>query len=148
MKWDEIAEFTINPAKGNTSLIPQKRNWNICFRGFAFNSVVEVYIGGKKINVEYTYSDETNTINVIINDCSVENDIVVKIFGENSLITNNSSAKARACDIIMHSQIGYAVKSALWKGFCENSNFLYLACPAKEDCEVLSAIEEMQNLTR
>ena len=145
LKWGNDALFIINPAKGNVSLLPQKRSWSICFRGFAKDINTEVSIGGESVKADLSYDSYTNTTEVTIKDVPVSERICIKITAE-SLITDNSSANDRAFDIIMHSQIGYGVKTALWDAFCANKKFLYTVCPSNEDKEVLSAVEEMKYL--
>jgi len=51
-------------------------------------------------------------------------------------------------DIILHSQVNYALKSNLWDAFCKGEEFLYLNCPQKEYKDLLSAVEEMKYILK
>lgn len=146
LKWGKEAVFTVNAVKGNTALIPEKRNWRIMLRGFAKNINIAAVSDNKPVAVSCSYDAKTNTTQVTVENVSVESDIVMKITAENTLLTDNSNAKDRVFDIIMHAQIGYAVKTALWNRFTANDQFLYLSCAEEAYKQVLSAVEEMQSL--
>ena len=145
-KWGKEASFIVSPAKGETGLIPQNRSWTLKFRGFSKGIVLTANINGKEIPIDYIFNSKTNTATVKIENISIESEILIKISGENGLITNNDNAKDRAFDIIMHAQTEYAVKGRLWDKFCENNKYLYTVCGDKANSQVLSAIEEMRNL--
>ena len=147
LDWKENTVFTINSAKGNTSLIPEYRTWDIKLRGFAKDINIKVKVDGKEISAVSVYDAESNTSSVLVKNVSVNSEITVEISGSN-LITDNTYAKDRAYDIILHSQINYETKSSLWKAFCENSQQLYMNCPQKEYAEFLSAVEEMRDLLK
>ncbi len=144
--WGEKAVFKINSAKGNISLIPNNRNWNIKLRGFAKNIVISGTVNGKEMPISAKYDLKTNTTDIVIEGIAVTDEIVLEISSDNSLITDNASAKDRMFDIILHSQMNYANKTPLWESFCEKSPYLYRECPQKEYKEILSATEEMRDL--
>lgn len=145
LNWSENAVFTIKPAYGDTKIIPDCRNWDIKLRGFAKEIDVKVKIAGKEIPCSIEFEKNTNTTSLILKNISVNSEIIVEIKGKR-IITDNSVATDRMYDILLHSQMDYTVKSALWYAFKGKSNILYKACPQKEYKEILSAAEEMRNL--
>ena len=143
--WGEKAVFKINPASGNTAIIPSARNWDIKLRGFAKETRVKVMLEGKETPVSAVYDAATNTISVSLKNISVNSEITIEVEGE-KLITDNASAKDRLYNILLHSQMDYSTKSGLWYAFVGKSDRLYKACPQKEYAEILSAAEEMKKL--
>ena len=144
-KWGTDAQFTIKSAKGDTTLIPNYRNWEIKLRGFAKGIGVKVKVDGKEIYCDSVYDAKTNTMSLLVENVSVNSEIIVEIIGE-KLITNNECAKDIMYDIILYSQIDYATKTRLWNAFEDKNSFLYTACSQKEYSDLLSVAEEMRNL--
>ncbi len=146
LNWGKTASFKIAPANGNTALLPKKRKWHILLRGFAAGLNLTVCVDGKPYFPACEYEKSTNTTEIIIEDVSVNSEVEINISAENSLLTDNSYAKQRVYDIILHSQMNYAAKTALWDSFCAGNKFLYLVCPEEQNKDVLSAVEEMRSL--
>ncbi len=146
LKWGEKAEFKINSAKGKTDLIPERRAWTIKFRGFSKDVKIEAVVEGKAISIKSHFDEKSNTITVEIPSTSVTSNILLTLTAESDIITDNSSAKNRIFDIIMHAQISYDVKTKLWETVMNNEKYLYAACPEKEYSEVLSAVQEQYEL--
>lgn len=143
LKWGENATFTICSAKGNTSLIPKYRKWNVLLRGFAENLTITAVSEGETIPVICEYDKATNTTCVTIDYVAVDKEIRLDISSNGELITDNFSARDRIFDILLHAQMSYAVKTSLWEAVCRGDGFLYLACPEEEYKAVLSAVNEM-----
>ena len=95
LNWGETAVFTIHSAQGETSLIPKNRNWTVMFRGFAESIAVKAFVNGKETECELSFDKKTNTASVSIGNIPTCAEIVFEISGENSLETDNSSAKDR-----------------------------------------------------
>jgi len=148
LTWGDKACFTINSAVGNKDIIPQKRNWTIVLKGFNTDSVISVSCNGKSVCPQIAVDKQKNSISVTVTDVSVDDTITVEVTNENGLITDNSVAKDRVFDIILHSQVNYALKSNLWDAFCKGEEFLYLNCPQKEYKDLLSAVEEMKYILK
>ena len=142
LKWGEKAVFTVNAAQGNTEIIPEFRNWNIKLRGFAKEIEIKVKVNGNEMPCETYYDLKSNTTFVNIENISVNSEITIDIVGE-KLITDNAGAIDRTYDMLLHTQMDYVTKSALWYAFKGKNNLLYKACPQKENAEILSAVEEM-----
>ena len=57
----------IEPAHGDTLLIPQKREWKIGFRAFSPNAKPAVTVNGNESDFEVFFETEENTVYVIVN---------------------------------------------------------------------------------
>ncbi len=99
LKWGSEAEFTIHPAVGDLSLIPQTRNWTISLRGFHKDADIWVNVPG----VQITRNPETNTTQVCVS-ADVTQAVTVRVSGE-QLIHDNSDVMNRVRDIVLFSQI-------------------------------------------
>ena len=146
LNWGETAVFTIHSAQGETSLIPENRNWTVLFRGFSESIAVKTFVNGKETECKLSFDKKTNTASVSLENIPTRSEIVFEISGENSLETDNSSAKDRIFDILMHSQMSYAVKGAVWQAVERNEKNIYNFCPEQEHKALLGAVDEMLNL--
>ncbi len=99
LRWGECAVFTISPATGDLSLIPQKRTWTINLRGFHKDATVSVNLPGAEIKP----IGKTNTLQITVT-ADVTQEITVTVSGP-QLIHDNSDVMARCRDIILLSQI-------------------------------------------
>lgn len=102
LNWGKTPVFEINKPNGDSSLLPQKRNWNILFRGFNKNVIVKVFVDNKqvKVNQQYDFDTQTVSIEVLAN---INQSIRVEIEG-NNLMTNNSLAEKRFFEILDQSE--------------------------------------------
>ncbi len=108
LEWGKEAIFTLACAKGDTSLIPAKRNWELSFRGFNKNTSLRVTIDGKETSVNTEYEKETNSIIVQV-AASIDEEINVVLSGE-KLVTDNCGIKERCLDILQKSQCDVKTK--------------------------------------
>lgn len=111
LNWGEEAVFTIKPAVGDLSLIPESRKWNIKLRGFNRNIEVKVLKNGKPIDVSAKLCKATNTTTVSV-DALPTDEITVVVTGTD-LIHDNCDYLERAERIIALSQLRYATKAEL-----------------------------------
>ena len=144
--WSKSATFTIRPAKGNRSLIPEKRSWKILLRGFAKDIELNTFVDNKIRIVECEYDVTSNTTIISLDSILVTEEIVIKLSTKNALISNNETPKKRIFDLLLHAQMDYSVKSRLWKAVENNDEYLYLACSSDEYSNILSAVEELNHL--
>ena len=128
---DSSSTLAIEPALGDTSLIPEKRKWEIGFRAFSSDARPCVSVNGNKSDFETYYAEETNTLYVVV--CANTADRVeVTLSAENSLAENSIdrielcrkilsdsalSASEKAC-ILSVLKENQTVKDALWKLYC------------------------------
>lgn len=108
LKWSKSPEFIIHPALGDISLLPEKRDYKILFRGFSENASVKAFINDKAVETECSYSENTLTASL---SASVKNKIVIKITGEN-LVTDNGDVVERCTSVLQKSQCDIKSKIA------------------------------------
>ncbi len=145
--WSEnFAEFMM-AAKGDLSLIPQTRNWEIKFTGFKDTDDLKVLSGEEEIEYTKSYDAKNNTITVSFSG-QTDKEYKVSVSGED-LIADNSNAKSRAFDILLHAQMSYDRKHAIW-GIIrdELTRPLYKACHETAHKNLLQALDEMVNLRK
>jgi len=112
MKWGRKPVITIEPAKGDASLIPAKRDYKLVLRGWAGG--LSVSCGGKKLKT--IYDADTNTTEVVLKNVVTASGASLEISGEN-LIADKSAALRRAKQILRRAQGSNLWKKALIKEF-------------------------------
>ena len=100
LKWSDAPTFTVSPAKGNRSLIPQERNWTFRLRGFAESVTAAVTVNGKAIKATASYDINTRTLSISLS-AATDAEICININGE-TLITDNGDEMERCRHILMH----------------------------------------------
>ena len=110
------ATFVISPAEGEVSLIPQRRNWRIFFRGFRKNCRFDVH--GR--SVEADYDEQTNTYIVSFEDVSVETEIVVTVSHPDDLLHDNSDCRKMMINCLTRAQTPLYEKDKLLAVFDAN----------------------------
>ena len=111
LSWGEKATFTINSAEGDTSLIPQKRSWEIKLRGFNKAISLVCLVNGKAVDFKAEYDSETLTTTLKVT-ALVTDTIAVEISGE-ELITDNGSGLERVRKILRASKLSAARKGTI-----------------------------------
>ena len=144
------AVFTINSAKGDTSLIPQNRTWKISFRGFAENMNIKVSINDDEILPEVIIDNKTHTTTIIIST-DVNNKITVNLESEN-MFADNGNYLERCYEILRQSKINNQVKENVYnllKQNCDLHTFMYrIHREISEHYHLSSALKEQVTLTR
>lgn len=108
LNWSNSPEFIIHPALGDTSLLPENRNYNVRFRGFCENTSVKAFINDKAVETECSYSENTLTVSL---STSVKDKVVIKLTGDN-LVTDNGDLVERCTEILQKSQCDIKSKIA------------------------------------
>lgn len=104
LDWSSSAAvFTIEPAQGDLSLIPQRRSWNIMLRGFHKTASVKAFVNGAELAVTPVYSAESNTVSVAVTACATES-VRLEITAEN-LVHDNADWISRCEEILMRTKI-------------------------------------------
>lgn len=107
--------FTISPAKGNLSVIPQKRSWKLVFCSVE-NCSASVCVNEKPINAEVHYGKTRNRLTVIIPDTDVTATITVSLDQTLSVADNR---RQRIYEILERAQMNYDLKAKIWKSISE-----------------------------
>ena len=144
---DTKAVFTLNGAKGDLSLIPKKRVYEIKLRGF--NSPDRVLVNGKEES--FTFDKATHTVSVFVK-AAVKKGFVLEVEAKD-LQNRNEDRIDKAIDILKRAQTGNPFKEKIYKYILENydgtqfvlERFIYKmveVCESKEHLDVTDALIE------
>ncbi len=149
--WDESAAFTIKPAVGDLSLIPEKRKWRIALRGFNRKVDAKLSINGKETAAKIEKDNSTNTLYLIFT-ADVTDTCEITITGEN-LMHDNCDWLERAERILQFSQLRISTKNemyelitAMWRPL--HSRIWRTSSYYPEQHAVAEALHEMMTLNR
>ena len=152
LTWGENAQFVIEPAVGQTNLIPQERNWEIHLRGFHKSISVQVSVDGAPVEATCRFEPKTHSTVVTLR-ASTQSRIRLNITGD-ALIHDNSDWLDRCAEIIHIAETAYHLKDRLWKelnGFETIHSCLWLMgrrCSDRENRQILAALREMLTLEK
>ncbi len=114
LAWGDGAVFTISPAEGDRSLIPELRRWTIRFRGFG-NIRAEASVAGRTVSCEVQRDDGTHTSTVVL-EAGTNEEIRIVLTG--SLITDNGDELERCFDLLQSARMSAEVKAFMYKQLC------------------------------
>ena len=153
LTWGKNVQFVIEPACGQLSLIPQKRNWNIHLRGFHKEIRVQVTVDGIPAKTVCRFDSKTNSTIVSL-QASVKSRICVDITGD-TLIHDNGDMLDRCAEIINAAEMSYHTKERLWHILTDkfpnvHKRLLRMRydCTDRENRGVLEALKELLTLTQ
>ena len=151
LQWGEKAVFTICAAKGDLSLIPQHRTWNIQLRGFHKDASIQVLVDGKIYETSAVYENECNTWAVGVS-ADVTSTIKVVVCGK-ELIHDNSDVEKRIFDILMKSQLLLMEKNNCYnivrmKNITLHHKIWSLGNSSPEQYHLAKAMKELLTLTK
>lgn len=109
LKWNEN-EFTVQAAKGNIAVIPQRRSYEIKFYSVN-NANAKLYINGRNAEYISDYDDYSHTLTVKISETSVTESI--KICFENIAIEDNDKIQ-HAYNALQRMQLSYDIKHHIY----------------------------------
>ena len=151
LSFGEKAVFTINPAKGDLSLIPHSRRWNVHLRGFNRNVTVSATVGGKEIEFEELRDNDTNTVTLTFT-AGPADECVVIVTGE-ILMHDNCDYLDRCKEILQNSQMRFSTKkeildliTSLWRPL--HSRIWRTSAYSPEEHRVAEALTELMTLSR
>lgn len=122
MDWNwEKQTFTIHPANRDRTVIPEKRNVSIHFRGVQDLQKMKVQLDGKNIPVHGKYAVETNTFTVQVENWSVGSTLTVQILDEN-IMKRKHDAKEAVFQLLNQAQISFPLKDRIYKLVEETEN--------------------------
>lgn len=97
---DTTADFRINAAEGDLSLIPDARSYTVTFKGFRKGCAFK--INGAEHSAEYCA--QTNSYTVEVKELPIQKEAVITVNNADGLIHNNSDCRDRICDLLYRSQ--------------------------------------------
>ena len=147
LNWGEGAVFTIAPAEGDLTLIPEKRSWNIKLRGFHKDVRVTVFVNGREVAADAVRQGNTTCVCV---SAAVTDRVELRIAGDN-LIHDNADAVSRIERIIQRSRISTREKEHMMAQVLSDApthkKLSHMHWPSSESEAVVDAIKELLSLT-
>jgi len=110
--WGEKPVFTIHPALGDLTLIPETRNWRIGLRGFHRNISASAEADGKALEAATHWDQERNTLWLTV-EAPVVSEIRITVEG-GELICDNADVLERGAKILGRAQCSYQQKQDIW----------------------------------
>lgn len=104
--------FTISPAEGDISLIPNSREWKISFRGFSEDVEIEVLVDGREVFPKLSI-DEANCTTQVIVSADVNKRITVSLKSKN-MFFDNKRIMGRFFEILQQSKINNTTKKRIY----------------------------------
>ena len=147
LNWGEKAVFTIAPAEGDLTLIPEKRSWNIKLRGFHKDVRVTVFVNGREVAADAVRQGNSTCVCVT---AKVTDRVEVRITGD-ALIHDNADAVSRIERIIQRSRISTREKEHMMAQVLSDApthkKLSHMHWPSSESEAVVDAIKELLSLT-
>lgn len=148
LAWGHTARFTIEPAAGDVSLIPEKRSWNIKLRGFHKDIRVSVLVNGSEVSAQICREGNTTCVTV---EAAVGDRVELVINGQ-TLIHDNADVPARINHLLQRSYIGTKEKETFLE-ICASDEPLHkkttlMYWQARQTNGVADALKELLSLTQ
>lgn len=118
LKWGEEKSFTIEPAVGELSLIPEKRSYEIDLYSVCAEAVKGVTVDGVSTEYAASYNAEKNVLTISLDPVCVTAKIVVEICEKAELAANPVAILVEKA--LMGAQMSYMAKDALYRSVCGN----------------------------
>ena len=113
LRWGETPVFTVKPAEGMVSLLPECRNYRIVLRGFAREIGVRALVDGKETDIQAVYDSATRSVAVEV-FASTAAEIELQICGT-KLITDNGDAAERCSELLQRMNLDLDTKIQVMK---------------------------------
>ena len=85
------------------------------------------------MTVETVYDETCATATILLEDIPVSADVEIVLSGEGSLLYDNRGAKKRIQDMLLHAQMAYNTKNAIWEHLDEvKQRGIYSTCGEPE----------------
>ena len=142
LQWSQNPVVTICAAEGDLMLIPEKRTWTVKLRGI--QKPKKVLVSSREAT--YPYDEDCATVTVVVADVAVEETVQITFCGEQKLLYRNSGARNRIEEVLLHAQMAYNKKLAIWDRLHKENNDMFRACDEPEHAAVLGFMDEMLKL--
>lgn len=149
LSYGEKAVLHIAPARGDLSLIPESRSWEIALRGWHRDIRVAVTVDGQTVECHCRYEAESNTTYVTV-AAAVSAGICLEITGE-KLLHDNGDVPERCEELLQKAQIFNEWKNHIMdvirgEGSVHHKIFRITGRMQEAD-GVVAAVEELLTLT-
>lgn len=151
--WGRTPVFTLKPAEGMRSLLPERRNYTFVLRGYHKSISVKALVDQIAVSADTQYDEATHSVIVKLS-ADVTSEIQLQISGD-TLITDNGDLKTRATDLLQKMHLSTDMKMKIVELLTNPSktleNKLYdlnVACAISiEHQDLIEAIAEQLTLT-
>ena len=111
LQWSASPIFTVKPASGELSLLPNTRNFRFVLRGYNENVSVKAFVDEEEMAVENAYDADTRSV-VIKLSAKVASEIKLQIDGD-TLFADNGDVAERITSLLQKAQLDTALKSVI-----------------------------------
>ena len=113
LQWSDAPVFTLKPAKGMLSLLPDRRNYQFVLRGYGEDISVKVLVDGEETDAQAIYDQLTHSMTV---DLSAAPTSEIKLLmGGQRLITDNGDLIQRCSALLQKMQLEVDTKVQVMK---------------------------------
>ncbi len=134
-EWGEDVNFTVKPAEGDASVVPQKRNYTIVFDDISAADSAVVTLDGKKKSAEITCSG--GKVSVTVEAVAPDSELVIELCGITARA--NRDKREMIIDLVTKYQLSTSVKMLKYGSFIKD---IYGKKPAVDEC-FIGPIEEV-----
>ena len=113
LQWGKAPVFTVKPACGAVSLLPEKRSYRFVLRGFSPQVQIAALVNGKPCEAETTYDEKTHSL-VLRMSAAPADEIKLLLTGE-KLITDNGEVSRRCSDLLQKMRLDVETKVQVMK---------------------------------
>ena len=146
--WNEdVSSLKICAANGDISLLPEKRNWTVHFRGYNKPKSVVVKVNGIEEEVTFVHDEAHATVTVVLENIAITDDVEIRCIAKEGLLYSNTYARKRMFDIVLHAQMGYVTKTKIWEYLNRpKHDRLFMTVSDPEHQVLMRALQEMMIL--
>lgn len=112
-KWGSEAVFYVHAAKGNMSVIPERRSWKLEFCGIDQPKVLQVLVDGKEIAVYIEYNVEEKVCVVELQEILNSSEAEVR-FGKTAAVAEND-VKKQIFELLYQAEMEYDKKEEIYR---------------------------------
>ncbi|OPJ61175.1 glycoside hydrolase family 31 protein [Clostridium oryzae] len=110
--WNKAVKFEIKPAAGDSSVIPEERNYVLKYIGFTDCKAVTVKSDNKDVAYEKEYDSYMNMITIRVNSINTKSGLTVEFNGSTQLSSNDINK--RIFDFLNQAQIEFELKDRIY----------------------------------
>lgn len=107
----EKGQLTMEAAKGDLSLIPEKRELNVCFYGIE-ESGVQVFADGTALDVQTSYDREKGCLMVALGSVRTDKKVEIHI---NTVAIHANDTKSRIFDLLNRAEMDFEDKEKIYQ---------------------------------
>lgn len=116
----EAAQFVINPAVGNLSLIPERRTYTVTFAGYGYEVLngLSVRLDGKEIEADASYDEKMSAVTVKLPETEVTQEVRISLRKEAE--SHDNHVEKRVFEFLNQAEIAFVLKEQIYELIKEN----------------------------